>query len=140
MPRQKPAHAIVQVAIRIREGERRQLVAAAKRNHTSFNGEIAHRIMRYSDQEQLHEIKSVHDSMVRNLSPLLVNIHELNKAGDLSRSVDELIALLKRQLAGETVPAEEIGLVIGKAETTKRMIEIEAGRRLRQMRIGGGQP
>ena len=124
----------MQVAIRIKEGGRRQLAAAAKRNHTSFNGEVAARIMRYADQDQLLDIKQLHDDMVRNLRPLASNISELNKAGDLLRSNDELISLLKRQLAGETVSTEEIGLAIGKAENTKRMIEIESGRRLRQMR------
>ena len=137
MPRQKPAHAIVQIAVRVREGERRQLVTAAKRNHTSFNGEVVARIMRYSDQEQLLDVKRVHDTMQRGLSPLLDNIHELNKAGDLLLSNDELVALLKRQLAGEILAAEEIGLAVNKAETTKRMIEIEAGRRLRRMKTGG---
>ena len=134
MPSQKPAHAVVQVAIRIKEGERRQLAAAAKRNHTSFNAEIAARIMRYSDQEQLLDIKHLHEGLGRGLAPLLDSVHELSKAGDLLLSNDELVSLLKRQLAGEAVPAEEIGLAIGKAENTKRMMEIESGRRLRRMR------
>jgi hypothetical protein len=134
VPSQKPAHAVVQVAIRIKEGERRQLAAAAKRNHTSFNAEIAARIMRYSDQEQLLDIKHLHEGLGRGLAPLLDSVHELSKAGDLLLSNDELVSLLKRQLAGEAVPAEEIGLAIGKAENTKRMMEIESGRRLRRMR------
>jgi hypothetical protein len=138
MPR-KPTET-VQVNLRIKESERRKLEAAAERNHVSLNAEMAARLQRSLEQRELLTMNQVFENVERGLRPLLNNIHELNKSGDLIRAVDALIDRILPLLAARVIDgreAEAINLTIGKVQSVKRMIEIEAGQRLRRMHTTG---
>ncbi len=66
-PRPRRPRDIVQVNLRIRESERRQLEAAAKRNMTSLNAEMASRIVRSFEQEHVLQIDGLAENVSRAL-------------------------------------------------------------------------
>lgn len=141
-PRPRRPRDMVQVNLRIREFERRQLEAAAKRNMTSLNAEMAARIMRSFEQEHALMIDQLAENVSRALMPLLGDAHELAKFGDLTRAVDGLLGLVQPLLATKVIAgptADAIRTAIGKISSVRRMIEIEAGQRLAQMRTTGAE-
>jgi hypothetical protein len=140
--RRKPTD-IVQINLRIRELERRKLEAAAKKSGVSLNGEMAARIARTFRQTAEWEANQLAENVSRFLGPLLADVHELTKSGELIRAADELIALIQPLLAIGLIdgPAgAEIRAAIERYSVVKRMIEIEAGRRLGKMNTAGAQP
>ncbi len=131
MPR-KPT-AIVQVNLRIREAERRKLEAAAKRNEVSMNAEIVARIARTFREAKAIEVDQLAENVARYLGPLVADSHELAKTGDLVRAADEVVALVQ---AGDSAGVA-MNAAIARYGKVKRMIEIEAGIRLRAMHTTG---
>jgi hypothetical protein len=123
--RRKPTET-VQVNLRIKESERRKLAAAAERNGVSLNAEMAARLARTFRQGEEREANQLAENVNRFLSPLLANVHELTKLGDLIRAADDLIALIRPDDPAAHAPLE-------KYREVKHMIEIEAGRRLGKM-------
>jgi hypothetical protein len=70
----------------------------------------------------------------RALDPLINNAHELAKAGDLTRAADQMAAILR------TIDSSpEAEAAVARYDKVKRMIEIDAGIRLRQMHTTGAQ-
>ncbi len=74
--------------------------------------------------------------------PLLGEAHELAKAGDIIRAIDGLLGLVQpllatRVIAGPT--ADSIREAIDRYQSARRLIEIEAGRRLARMRTTGAE-
>jgi hypothetical protein len=138
MPR-RPTDTVIQVNLRITTSEHRRLERAAKAHETSLNAEMAHRLAQSFEQDQLIDVLQVHESL-GHLRPLLDNIHELNKQGDLLRTIDALIHRIQPLLAAhliDGVEAEAIKQDIGKIQLVMKMIEIEAGQRLRRMHTAG---
>src|SRR5271167_3600851 len=92
--RRKPTDT-VQINLRIKEAERRKLEAAAKSNGVSLNAEMAARIARTFRQTAMLEIDQLNENASRYLGPLLADVHELNKRGDLMQAADKVIALIQ---------------------------------------------
>ena len=135
MPR-RPSETVVQVNLRIKESERRRLERAAQDHHTSLNAEMAARLQQTFEQEQLGTIAQVHENLERGLLPLLGNIHELAKFGDLIRATEALILLIQPLVIAGTIggpDAEAIKHAVAGIQTITKMIEREAGQRLRRM-------
>jgi hypothetical protein len=132
MPRE--LNQTVQINLRIKERERRQLEAAAESNGVSLNAEMAARIARTFRQEEQDEAARSAENLSYLLKPLVDDLHELAKAGDLIRAADELETII---LANSPVGAATAA-AIGRYRTVKRMIEIEAGIRLRKMTTSVG--
>jgi len=129
MPR-KPI-AFSQLKLRLKLAERRELEIAAEHNGTTLNGEIGARIR----QREMLDTWRLAQDVRRCLGPLVDNAHELAKSGDLIRATDEIVALVQ---AGEPTGAA-MEAAIARYGRVKRMIEIEAGIRLRQMHTTGEQ-
>jgi hypothetical protein len=123
---------VVQVKLRIRESERLLLVAAAERNMTTLNGEIGSRIR----QREMLDAWRLAQDVGRCLAPLIDNAHELAKSGDLIRAADDMAALL----ASNSSDQDAITAAIARYGKVKRMIEIDAGIRIRAMHTTGAQP
>ncbi|HZZ23189.1 MAG TPA: hypothetical protein VFE60_11715 [Roseiarcus sp.] len=126
----------VQINLRIKEAERRRLEAAAKDNGVSINAEMAARLARTFRQTAMLEIDQLAENVSRFLKPLLADAHELAKSGDLIRAADDMAALL----ASSSSDQDAITAAIDRYGKVKRMIEIEAGIRVRQMHTTGAQP
>ena len=141
MARRSP-RALVQVNLRMREAERRRLAEAAERNRTSLNAEMMARLDRSFEQRQLLQLDQISENVHRHLLPLLENVHELNKSGDYHRAVEKLIQRVEPLLARIDEPGEvkAVQEAIADIARVQRMIEIEAGTRLRRMKTTGAQP
>ena len=129
--RRKPTET-VQVNLRIKKAERRKLEAAAQKNGVSLNAEMAARLARTFRQGEEWEANQLAENVNRFLEPLLANVHELTKLGDLIQAADDLVALIRPE-----DPAADAAL--GKYREVKHMISIEAGRRLGKMNTAGAQ-
>jgi hypothetical protein len=123
----------VQVNLRIKETERRRLEAAAEHNQVSLNAEMAARLARTFEQQHLVTLDHVADSVSRALQPLLFEVHELAKAGDLIRATDELVDLVQPLVAARVVDGgtgEQLRRAIDKIQRAKAVIGVELVRRL----------
>jgi len=138
--RRKPTDT-VQINLRLKEAERRKLEAAAKRNGVSINSEMTSRIARTFRDTAMIDADQAAENISRQLGPLLADTHELNKQGDLIRAADALISLIQPLLATRLIDGptgDEIRAAIDRLIVVKRMIEIEAGRRLSRMHTTTG--
>jgi hypothetical protein len=95
----RPDDAIVQLKIRIRESERREIEEAARRNHTSLNGEAAHRLVQYGERR----VRDVIDAYQSTLSQLLNNQEEIRQQESLIRTVKKLTDHLQLLLDGKII-------------------------------------
>lgn len=130
---------IVQLSLRIREKERRKLEAIAKSKGVSMNGEILSRLW----NPEMCEGYRLAEQVNLNLTPLLENVHELAKAGDLQRAADKVIALyeaLLKQHPIESSAQDEIKAALEQYAGVKRMIAFEAAKRIRTLHTTGAQP
>ena len=95
MPRKKPSD-VTQIKIRVREGLRRALEAAAKKRDVSINFEMTERLKASLDQDNLVGL-SVWERFARNVNDQLL-------AADLVNAAEHLIAQLPAEVReGEPV-------------------------------------
>jgi hypothetical protein len=134
---------IVQLNLRIRESERRLLAERAKRDRVSLNGLMAGLLMSALEQEQMLVANQLIENMVRGLSPLLSDVHELNVSGDYRRAINKLTTLLRPFLKSRSPidgrAADAFAAVLDEIDNADRMVEIELGRRLRRMHTTGAK-
>jgi len=123
--------AIVQFSLRIREGLRRRLEAAAKARGVSTNYEITSRLERSLDEESLFNLFNISSDMGTIWARCSGAIHELNKQGDLLRAAEALVEQVKQ------LPDANIKKAVADVEQVVRMIDIEAARFARRMRTQG---
>ena len=135
MPR-KPTET-VQINLRIKEAERRQLEASAKERQISMNAEITMRLAQTFQQQQLLDVDLAHENMKRELGPMLVDINELNRSSELTRAVDILIRHIQPLLAARIIDGptgQAIREDIEAIRLAESAIEHAIGKRVRRMR------
>jgi hypothetical protein len=132
----------IQVNMRIWPHEREALAKAAAESRTTFNGFVSGLVMSAFESRGLLNARGVLDDAVHALTPLVAEAHSLNMSGDYRRAVGKMLTLM-RLLAGPDGPIigrdrETVLGVIDEIETHERVLEIEANRRFRSMKTGGG--
>jgi hypothetical protein len=124
----------VQVNLRIKEHERRRLEKTAKENGVSLNAEMAARLARTFQQQQLLDVDQVHENLFRTFKPLLEDVHGLMRTQPLMRAVDDLLRLIQPLLATRVIDGptgQAVREAIDKIHLLESTIDTEAGRRLR---------
>jgi hypothetical protein len=130
---------VVQVNLRIKEHERRKLEAAAKANRTTLNGEIAGRVMRTFETEQLLTAEQVAENINRYLAPLVGDLHLLNVSNSYRQAVGKLLALI-RPLVGPVIKGETgeaITAVLAEIDQAAGLLDREVASRVRRSRTKG---
>jgi len=130
-PRRQPTDT-VQVNLRIKESERRQLAAAAEANDVSLNAEMAHRLAQSFEQRTLLSIRQTQEDLETFLLPMLSNFHELQQQETLAQAVGKLVDRLQPLLAAKVIDGpegERIKRDIGEIRAAIRVIELEWNRR-----------
>jgi hypothetical protein len=131
--KRKPSETdIVQVNLRITRAEKRKLEAAA-RGYRSLNAEMVWRIESTFEQPVMLKADQLAENVNRLLLPLVCEAEKLVNAGDLIRATNELVDLVQPLVATGVISGptgDAIRAAFDKISTAKRVIEIEAGKRL----------
>ena len=129
---ERDPNATVQVNLRIKERERRLLLEAATRNHTTLNGEMAARVMRSFEQDHLATLRHWANDQEAVLLSLFGNIDELRQQEALIRASESLMAriqpLLDSKVVGERL-SEGIKQDIAAIRSAIRTVEFMWSRR-----------
>src|SRR5262245_25615563 len=102
---------IVAIKLRIREKLRARLEAAAARNRTSMNSEIAQRLEASFEAQSKQTFFDTSQDMQIHWARWGQALHELNKQGDLLRATEKLLAAIDQtQLKDPAIKAATAGV------------------------------
>jgi hypothetical protein len=127
MPRKESA--ILTYKLRIREVLRRRIERAAKKRKVSLNYEMATRLERSFDEEQVVNIDATARLLEVTVARLSAPIHELNKQGDLLRAAETLV----QQIENTERDEKAITKAVEKVKQAIKVIELEAAQLARKM-------
>jgi hypothetical protein len=133
LPKRRHPRAHVQVNLRMPEDERSWLVAQAQEHRTTLNAEMMARIMRGRDSDELLSIRRLVDYSERLLRPYQIEAHERAHYGNVLRATDDIVHLIIAEAATDAIRA-----AVDKYQTARRVLDLEAGRKITGRGTSGG--